>query len=55
MSDSEKITWEEQNVVNVFVKGISMQTETGLKENDSDRSAEPNQEQSQERENSDSE
>jgi hypothetical protein len=52
--DSEKITWEKQNVVSVFVKGVSIKAESGLKENDSDGSASPDQSQSQEREDSSS-
>tara|TARA_R110000744_G_scaffold226532_8_gene344911 strand:+ start:3609 stop:3785 length:177 start_codon:yes stop_codon:yes gene_type:complete len=53
--DSKKITWEEQNVVSVFVKGVSIKAESGLKENDSDGSASPDQSQSQKREDSSSE
>jgi len=52
--DPKKITWEEQNVVSVFVKGVSIKAESGLKENDSDGSASPDQSQSQEREDSSS-
>ena len=43
MSDPKNITWEEQNVVSVFVKGVSIKAESGLKENDSDGSASPDQ------------
>ena len=46
---------EEQNVVNVFVTGVSMKGKSKLTKDDSDRSAEENQNESQRTEDSDSE
>jgi hypothetical protein len=46
---------EEQNVVNIFVTGVSMKGKSKLNKDDSDRPTEENQEQPEERKDGDSE
>lgn len=46
---------EEQNVVNIFVTGVSMKGKSKLNKDDSDRPTEENQKQPEERKDGDSE